>query len=188
MSDQSASARVAFAPSAIVGLALDDTIKAHLFGVWPVVGAWVVGGVFLLVWRPNPGHIALHQLTFRTAALIGVAQVLALWPGTSRSLATIAAALALGVTASAAVEFSFLLGLVTLSAASLLDLAKHGGEVKDQFGLATPALGAIVAAITAAFAVAWFIRYLRTRPLTVFGWYRLAAALATVALVATHQV
>ena len=132
---------VAFAPSALIGLAFGDTIKAHLFGIWPVVVAWVVGGVFLLVWRPAPGHLGLHQITFRTATLIGAAQVLALWPGTSRSLATIAAGLALGVTASAAVEFSFLLGLVTLSAASGLDLVKHSGDVTEQFGLATPALG-----------------------------------------------
>ncbi len=178
---------VAFAPSAIVGFAFDDAIKAHLFGVWPVVVAWAVGGVFLLVWRPTPGRLELHQLTFRAAALIGAAQVLALWPGTSRSLATIAAGLALGVTVSAAVEFSFLLGLVTLSAATALDLIKHGGDVTDQFGFATPALGAIVAAMTAAIAVAWFINYLRTRPMTVFGWYRLAAAATTVVLVATHQ-
>lgn len=179
---------VAFAPSAIIGLAFDDAIKAHLFGVWPVVAAWVVGGVFLLVWRPTPGHLELHQLSFRVAGLIGAAQVLALWPGTSRSLATIAAGLALGVTSSAAVEFSFLLGLVTLSAATALDLIKNGGDVKDQFGIATPALGAIVAAITAAVAVAWFVGYLRTRPMTVFGWYRLAAAAATVALVVTNQI
>jgi undecaprenyl-diphosphatase len=179
---------VAFAPSAIVGLAFDDAIKAHLFGVWPVIAAWVVGGVFLLVWRPAPGHLELHQLSFRVAGLIGAAQVLALWPGSSRSLATIAAGLALGVTASAAVEFSFLLGLITLSAATGLDLIKHGGDVKDQFGLATPALGAVVAAITATVAVAWFIGYLRNRPMTVFGWYRLAAATATIALVVTHQI
>ncbi len=160
---------VAFVPSAIVGLALDDTIKQHLFGVWPVIAAWAAGGVFLLVWRPTPAGTTLDQITMRHAAIIGAAQVLALWPGTSRSLVTIAAALAIGLTASAAVEFSFLLGLATLGAATALDLAKHGGELTDRFGTATPALGALVAAITAAFAVTWFIGYLRTRPMTLFG-------------------
>ena len=179
---------VAFIPSAVVGLALDDTIKAHLFGVWPVIAAWTVGGLFLLVWRPATGRIVLGEVTVRHAAIIGAAQVLALWPGTSRSLVTIAAALAIGLTTSAAVEFSFLLGLATLSAATGLDLVKHGSELTDQFGIATPTLGAIVAAITAAAAVTWFVNYLRTRPMTVFGWYRLGIAAVTIVLVASHQV
>ena len=179
---------VAVIPSAVVGLALDDTIKAHLFGVWPVIAAWTVGGLFLLVWRPATGRIVLGEVTVRHAAIIGAAQVLALWPGTSRSLVTIAAALAIGLTTSAAVEFSFLLGLATLSAATGLDLVKHGSELTDQFGIATPTLGAIVAAITAAAAVTWFVNYLRTRPMAVFGWYRLGIAAVTIVLVATHQV
>jgi undecaprenyl-diphosphatase len=179
---------VAFLPSAIVGLALDNTIKAHLFGIWPVVVAWAVGGIFLLVWRPPTGQISLGQLTYRHAAIVGAAQILALWPGTSRSLVTIAAALAIGLATSTAVEFSFLLGLMTLSAATSLDLVKHGKEVTDQFGVATPALGAVVACITAALAVTWFVNYLKSRPMTIFGWYRLAAAAVTILLVATNQV
>lgn len=178
---------IAFVPSAVVGLALDNTIKAHLFGVWPVVAAWAAGGLFLLVWRPGTGRTALGEITVRHAAIIGAAQVLALWPGTSRSLVTIVAALAIGLTTSAAVEFSFLLGLATLSAATALDLVKHGSELTDQFGIATPTLGAIVAAITAAAAVTWFVNYLRTRPMTIFGWYRLGIATLTIMLVATHQ-
>ena len=179
---------VAFLPSAVVGLALDDTLKAHLFGTWPVIAAWAVGGVLLLVWRPPAGRIGLREVTYRHAALIGTAQILALWPGTSRSLVTIAAALAIGLATSTAVEFSFLLGLMTLSAATALDLAKHGGELTDQFGLATPALGAVVAAATAALAVTWFVHYLRSRPMTIFGWYRLGAAIVTIVLVATNRI
>lgn len=179
---------VAFIPSALIGLALDDTIKAHLFGIWPVIIAWAIGGIFLLLWRPPTGQTQLAQLTYRHAALIGAAQVLALWPGTSRSLVTIAAALAIGLATSTAVEFSFLLGLMTLGAATSLDLVKHGNEVTDQFGIATPALGAVVACITAAVAVTWFVNYLKSRPMTIFGWYRLVAAAVTIALVATNRV
>ena len=76
-----------------------------------MIAAWFVGGVFLVVWRPRPGTIQLTQLTARHAVVIGLAQILALWPGTSRSLVTIVAALAVGATMAAAVEFSFLLGL-----------------------------------------------------------------------------
>lgn len=175
---------VAFMPSAIVGLALDDTLKQHLFGVWPVVAAWLAGGVFLLLWRPARGQTSIDRITVQQAAIVGAAQVVALWPGTSRSLVTIAAALAVGITMSAAVEFSFLLGLATLSAATVLDLGKHGGELTDRFGIATPILGALVAMITAALAVTWFVEYLRTRSLRVFGWYRIAAASATMLLIA----
>ncbi|MEZ5258210.1 MAG: undecaprenyl-diphosphate phosphatase [Ilumatobacteraceae bacterium] len=132
---------VAFIPSAVVGLALDNTIKTHLFGIWPIIAAWTVGGVFLLAWHPPTGHTGLDQITAHQHArfIIGAAQILALWPGTSRSLVTIAAALALGLTTSAAVEFSFLLGLMTLSAATALDLVKHGHDLTTQFGYAAPA-------------------------------------------------
>lgn len=179
---------VAFIPSAIVGLALDNTIKAHLFGTWPVITAWAAGGIFLLLWRPATGHINLGQLTYRHAAIIGTAQILALWPGTSRSLVTLAAALAIGLATTTAVEFSFLLGLMTLSAATALDLAKHGQDLTDQFGITTPTLGALVACITAAVAVTWFVNYLKSRPMTIFGWYRLAAAAITILLVTTNQI
>lgn len=179
---------VAFAPAAVIGLALDNTIKAHLFGMWPVIAAWAIGGLFLLLWKPGNGTIGLDQLSYRHAAIIGFAQVLALWPGTSRSLVTIAAALAIGLTATTAVEFSFLLVLITLTAATALDLTKHGPDLIDQFGLATPTLGALVAAVTATLAVAWFIDYLRTRSLALFGWYRLVVAGIAVALLAAGRI
>jgi undecaprenyl-diphosphatase len=175
---------VAFVPAAFVGLLLGDTIKANLFGAWPVVVAWFIGGVFLVWWNPRPGRLDMTSLTLRHAAIIGVVQILALWPGTSRSLVTIAAALALGMTMSAAVEFSFLLGLATLSAATFYDLGKNGGSLLDDYGWRTPLLGTIVAFITAVIAVRWLVNFLRTRPLSIFGWYRIGLALVTVVLLA----
>lgn len=174
---------VAFIPAAVVGLALGDTIKEELFGAWPVIVAWFVGGVFLVVWRPRPGTIELTQFTTRNAAIIGFAQILALWPGTSRSLVTIVAALAIGASMAAAVEFSFLLGLATLSAATLYDLAKDGQEILDVYGWRTPLVGGIVAFVTAAIAVRWLVSFLRTRPLAVFGWYRIGIAAATASMI-----
>jgi undecaprenyl-diphosphatase len=175
---------IAFTPAAIVGLLLGDVIKDELFGAWPVIVAWLVGGVFLVVWRPRPGSVEVTGFTVRHAAIIGVAQILALWPGTSRSLVTIVAALLIGASMAAAVEFSFLLGLATLSAATFYDLAKDGQEILDAYGWRTPLLGGIVAFITAAIAVRWLVAFLRTRPLSVFGWYRIGIAAATTALIA----
>ncbi len=179
---------VAFVPAAAVGLVLGDTIKEQLFGPWPVVAAWLVGGMFLLWWRPGTGSGALEQLTTRNAAIIGFAQILALWPGTSRSLVTMIAALAIGLSMSAAVEFSFLLGLATLSAATVLDLAKDGSTLLDLYGWQTPLLGTLVAFVTALLAVKWFVAYLRTRPLAIFGWYRIGIAAVTVVLIATNAI
>lgn len=179
---------VAFVPAAAIGVVFGDTIKDKLFGPWPVVGAWAVGGVFLLWWRPRHGTASLELLTVRNAAIIGCAQTLALWPGVSRSLVTIVAALAIGLSMSSAVEFSFLLGLATLSAATALDLAKDGGTLLSDYGWQTPLLGAIVAFVTALAAVRWLVEYLRTRPLTIFGWYRLLAAAVTVVLIAAGSV
>jgi undecaprenyl-diphosphatase len=179
---------VAFAPAAVVGIVLGDTVKDHLFGPWPIVAAWVVGGVFLLWWHPVPGTTAITALPLRSAAIIGGVQLLAFWPGTSRSLVTIAAALAVGMTMAAAVEFSFLLGLLTLGAATALDLLKDGPEIVDDYGLRTPLLGALVGFVTALVAVRWLVSYLRTRPLTIFGWYRLGIAAVTVVLIAVGAI
>jgi undecaprenyl-diphosphatase len=171
---------VAFAPAALLGLALDGTIKAHLFGIWPVIAAWAVGGLFLLRWRPTPGRQALEAMDLRSAAIIGIAQALALWPGMSRSLVTLVAAVALGYELAAALEFSFLLGLATLGAATMLDLVKDGPTLAADYGWRMPLLGMLVAFASALLAVRWLVTTLRSRPLAIFGWYRLGAA-ATVA-------
>ena len=179
---------IAFVPAAFVGLLLGDTIKAQLFGVWPVIAAWMAGGIFLVWWNPRPGTTERTAFTARNAAIIGLAQILALWPGMSRSLVTIAAALAIGASMAAAVEFSFLLGLATLSAATFYDLAKDGQTILDEYGWRTPLLGGIVAFITAAIAVRWLVAFLRTRPLSIFGWYRIGIALATAAMVGLNVI
>ncbi|MCZ7630545.1 MAG: undecaprenyl-diphosphate phosphatase [Microthrixaceae bacterium] len=111
---------IAFVPAAVVGFLFDDAIEERLFGPWPIVGAWLVGGVLILGLEragliPHGGsrdaaehpseslesagdaHDPLLEITYRQALLIGVIQVTALWPGTSRSLATILGALLVGV-------------------------------------------------------------------------------------------
>jgi len=176
---------VAFLPAAITGLLFDDLIKDRLLAPAPIVGAWIVGA--LAIWFVVPRVRAPHgrpldEITLRHAAIIGVCQVLALWPGTSRSLVTIIAALAVGLSMMAAVEFSFLLGLLTLTAATVYDGAKNGGELVDTFGIATPLLGLLVAFVSAVVAVRWMVTYLERKDLRIFAIYRVAAAVATIAL------
>jgi undecaprenyl-diphosphatase len=182
---------VAFLPAAIVGFVLEKRIKEHLFGPWPVVAAWLVGGVVLLLlssrgwWERERTGRVLESITVRDAVIIGLAQCLALWPGTSRSLVTIVAALLVGIGLPAAVEFSFLLGLVTLGAATALDAVKDGGTIVHEFGVASPVLGFVVAFGAAVLAIRWMVTYLQNHSLAVFGWYRIAVAQVTVVLILT---
>ncbi len=174
----------AFVPAAVAGLTLGDVIKDELFSTWPIVAAWIVGGVALLSGRLTlpRGTASLETLTVRGAAIIGFAQILALWPGTSRSLVTIIAALAIGLSLAAAVEFSFLLGLVTLGAATAYELLRDGQLIWDTFGFTNSLIGVIAAAVTAWVAVTWMVSYLQRRPLSIFGWYRIGIAGAVTVL------
>lgn len=180
---------VAFAPAAVVGMLLANTIKGWLFGdgrwgLWPIVGAWFVGGVVILVYAPHargarPSRLvgaALEALTWRGALVIGAIQCLGMWPGVSRSLATILGGLLVGLGLSAAVEFSFLLGLITLSASTLVDALKYGPAIVAHYGPVTPLLGLVVAMLSAALAVKWMVGYLQRHGLALFGWYRLVLA------------
>lgn len=172
----------AFIPAAVLGVALEGPIKNRLFGPWPVVVAWFVGGVLLLVvgqWvrvRRLGGGRSMTELTVRDGLIIGVAQCLALWPGTSRSLVTMLAGLLVGASIIGAVEFSFLLGFVTLSAATAYDLMKHGGNLVDTFGWVNPLIGFVAAFVTAMLAIKWLVTYLERHDLDIFGWYRIGVA------------
>ncbi len=176
---------VAFIPAALVGLMLEETIKTYLYGIWPIVGAWLVGGIFILAVmtrRRGQEGLAIEGLTWRTALMIGLAQVLSLWPGVSRSLVTITGGLFVGLSMPAAVEFSFILGLVTLGAATIYEGLKLGHLIVASFGWASPLIGLAAAAVSAFIAVRWMVAYLKTRSLAIFGWYRVAIAVAVTAL------
>jgi len=180
---------LAFLPAVAVGVGAEKTIKDHLFGPWPVIVAWTVGGL-LLLWlapkiRPERPGFRITELTWRHGLIIGVAQVLAMWPGTSRSLVTILAALAVGASLATAVEFSFLLGLMTLGAATVYESAKNGSQVIDAYGWVDPLVGMVAAFVAAVVAVRWMVKWLQTRSLAIFGWERLVVAAGTVALLAT---
>ena len=176
-----------FLPAAIVGFLVGDLVKEHLFGLWPVIGAWLVGGIVILAWPPSANRTgrALEVLTLRDGLIIGLVQTIALWPGVSRSLVVILAALAIGLSIAAAVEFAFLLGLVTLGAATLYETLDKGGVIVDQFGVSAPLVGFAAAFLSAAAAVVWMVDYVQRRGLTIFGWYRIAVALVVAMLALT---
>ncbi len=183
---------VGFLPAAVIGKLLDDPIDHLLMGLWPVTFAWLVGGVVIL-WlskkhRPGDGGFGLDELTPKRAAVIGLAQCAALWPGTSRSLATIVGALLLGMEMSAAVEFSFLLGLITLSAAAGYKGLKSGAAIRAAYGPTELAVGFVMATASAFAAVRWMVSWLQRRGLAVFGWYRIALAIVVAALLAAGVV
>ncbi len=190
---------IAFVPSAALGVLFDDKIEEALFGPWPVIAAWVVGGALILVLErtgripdrgvpAEVGHSRLAAITYQQALIIGLAQCAALWPGTSRSLATILGALLVGVAMPVAVEFSFLLGFATLSAATGYKLLTDGGTLVDQFGVATPLIGAGFAFVSAVLAIKWLVGYLERHDLSIFAWYRFAVAGLAVVLIATSVI
>ena len=170
----------AFVPAAVLGLLFDDRIEQYLFGVKPVIAAWVVGGiVILLLSRWVQAHREgkdLAQLHWRSAVIIGLFQVLAMWPGTSRSLVTILGGLAMGLSLAAAVEFAFLLGVLTLSAAAAYAALKSGSGMIAAYGWTAVLIGFFSAWISAALAVKWMVAWLNRHGLAVFAWWRFAAA------------
>jgi undecaprenyl-diphosphatase len=174
---------IAFLPAALLGLLLNRSIERHLNGPWPVVGAlFVGGGLMLAVARSRrlkdaeAGGRELEDMDGRMALLIGLAQCVAMWPGTSRSMMTIVPALLFGFRPRAAAEFSFLLGLITLSAATVYKGAQEHEVILEQFGLMNFLIGFLAATISAAVAIKWFIGFLTKHGLAPFGWYRLGIA------------
>ncbi len=173
----------AFIPTAIIGLFIVDTVKERLFGMTPIAAAWVVGGLGILALTRSGlmerGGLELGQLTARHAVLIGLAQAIAMWPGVSRSLITIVAGILVGLTLRAAVEFAFLLGLVTLGAATAKTAVDEGDQIIELFGWVSPMIGAVVAFVAALASIKWMVSWLQERSFDVFGYYRIAIGLLT---------
>lgn len=190
---------VAFAPAAVLGFLFDDMIEDVLFAPWPIVAAWLIGGLLILgleragliPHRDEPredGRDPLLAITVRQAVIIGLVQCIAMWPGTSRSLMAILGALLVGVTMRAAVEFSFLLGFVTLGAATGYQVLKDGQEMIDAFGWVTPIVGLVAAFVAAAASIKWMVGYLERHDLSVFGWYRIAVGVIATVLIAADVI
>ena len=174
---------VAFFPAALVGLLVNDLIEEFLFGLIPVTIAWFIGGVMILAvtWKRRNEQDSvegkrIEDLNWKNALFIGCVQCLAMWPGTSRSLVTIVGGILAGLKVSAAVEFSFLLGVITLLAATAYESLKSGAVMLENYSLDSLIVGMLAAYISAVFAVKWMIGYLKQHDMAVFGYYRVAIA------------
>lgn len=173
---------VAFIPTAILGLLAYDYVKDVLLESPLIVArSLIVGGAMIIAFEFfHRGHHhkeeGVDKIPLWQCALIGVFQALAMIPGVSRSGATIIGGLALGVPRKTIVEFSFLLAVPTMLAASGLDLLKTSAEFAGrEAGLL--AVGFIIAFATAILAIKFFLSFIQRHSFSYFGWYRIAAGL-----------
>lgn len=178
-----------FVPTAVAGLLLRKRIKALLFGAKPVAIALVVGGIVMIVVealrakKADKGLEGLEHVTWWRALVIGFGQCLSMWPGSSRSMCTIVTGQLTGLSTATAAEFSFLLGLPTLGAATLYEAYKSRAALAEVGGL-NLAIGLVVSFLVAWAVIAGFIAYLKKRGLAPFGVYRiLLGAIVFVVLV-----
>jgi undecaprenyl-diphosphatase len=176
---------VAFIPAAAIGYLIHDWIDDH-FAVGAVILAQALGAFLMLFaesWRRRHFRVPstddnLSQLGLHHAAGIGALQVLALWPGMSRSMTTIVGGYFAGLDPRRSAEFSFLLGFLTLTAATVFKSLQGGAGMIQVFGWSHVLLGCIVAAGVAALCVRWLVGWLSRHGLAAFAYYRLAVAAA----------
>ncbi len=180
---------IAFLPAAFFGFLFDDWIEHKLFGLWPIVGAWFVGGVAILVvgWRRKQRAAGsakkISDMTWQMALAIGLIQCLAMWPGTSRSLVTIVGGVLVGLELAAALEFSFLLGVLTLCAATVYKAKDAGPIMIEEYGWMPMIVGSLAAWLSAVAAVKWMVAYLQKHGMAIFGYYRIVLALGVAAAI-----
>ena len=169
---------VATIPAAIIGLALDDWIDAHLYNGFVVAVMLILVGVaFIYIENRNkdmrPSVNSLSALSYKDALIIGLFQVVAaVLPGTSRSGATIIGGLMIGVSRAVAAEFTFFLAIPVMFGASLLKLVKFGFafSVLEFFILV---IGMVVALVVSIFVIRFLMSYIKKHDFKVFGWYRI---------------
>ncbi len=175
---------IAFLPAALLGLAVHDFIAEKLFSVTTVAWALIVGALLIFVVEALPRKPTVHRAEaagWTQALAIGLAQCLALWPGFSRSAATILGGLGAGLDRRAATEFSFFLAVPVMFAATLYDLWKrHEALSGSDWGWL--ALCFVISFLVAWASIRWLLRFVSTHSFVPFAWYRIA--LGVVLLVA----
>ncbi len=176
----------AFIPTAIIGLAVYKLVKNYLMESLPLIaGALILGGIILIILEKyffkksnsgniiqQPNYLEIDAISYRQATLIGVFQALAVVPGVSRSAATIMGGLSLGVSRKNIVEFSFLLAMPTMLAATALDLYKTPPILNGQ-EIIVWTIGLAVSFITAIIGIKFFIKFIQKNNFVSFGWYRI---------------
>ena len=196
---------IAFLPAVVLGLMFNDFIEEKLFNTPAVISALALGGIFMIVLDrmkfksvdtdEDPNN-DITELSWKQALFIGLLQTIAMWPGTSRSMMTIAGGVIVGLKPKQAAEFSFLLGLPTLGGACVYSLAKNLKESSDAgtpnmfevLGMMPILIGVVVATVSAILAVRWLVGFLNKHGLALFGYYRLALAALLGILIATGTV
>jgi len=173
---------IAFLPLAILGLAFGKLIKAYLFQPLPVAIAFIVGA-FVIIWAERREHTVrvsnLDDLTAIDALKLGIAQAVALIPGTSRSGATIIGGLLFGLSRKAATEFSFFLAIPTLLVATAYQLYKERALLNaDDLGMWV--VGFLAAFASAFLCVRWLLRFISSHDFTIFAWYRIAFGIVVI--------
>jgi len=171
---------VAFMPAALLGLAFGSAIKAHLFAPLPVAAAFIVGA-FVILWaerrvKRNPAVVSIQSvdaMRWTDALKVGLAQSLALLPGTSSSGATIIGGMLFGLSRQAATEFSFFLAIPTLFAATGYELLKNRALLAGS-DVTMIVVGFITAFVSAFLVVRWLLRYVAHHDFVPFAWYRIA--------------
>ena len=178
---------VAFLPAALMGPFLDDFIESMLFGLLPIAFALFAGSL-LMGWAESRkkrqtadysmgNEKTLDDLTWANSLFIGIMQCVAMWPGTSRSMMTIVGGYFVGLERAKAAEFSFLLGLITLTAAAGYKGLTKWEVMSTNLELGPLFWGCFVAGISAALSVFWLVGYLTRRGLGLFVWYRMILSL-----------
>jgi undecaprenyl-diphosphatase len=171
----------AFIPTGVIGLTVYKAVKGYLLGnVYVVLLSLLIGGVALILFERFPQRAEreadFSEITRSKAMLIGLFQAIAIIPGVSRSAATIVGGSLIGVSKRTIVEFSFMLAVPTMLAATGLELLKGRAALAGNVG--TLAVGFVVSFFTAIVAITSFVGYLKKHNFSVFGWYRVVLAIA----------
>lgn len=176
---------VACLPAAVVGILADDWLEVHFYN-WFVVSVMLilVGIAFIVVENRNAGKKAvtrkLRDLTYREALIIGLFQLIAaIFPGTSRSGATILGGIMIGVSRTVAAQFTFILAIPVMFGASLLKIIKYGLYFSGM-EMAILAVGMIVAFVVSILVIRFLMTYIRSHDFKVFGWYRIILGLLVI--------
>jgi undecaprenyl-diphosphatase len=170
---------VAVIPTGVIGLTVYKAVKGYLLGnITVVLLSLLIGGIALIVFERfrngSDAEVDFSEITYRKAFLIGLFQAIAVIPGVSRSAATIVGGSLIGVSKRTIVEFSFMLAVPTMLAATGLELVKGRAALAGHYGIL--AVGFVVSFITAIIAIKSFLGYIKTRDFSAFGWYRVVLA------------
>lgn len=170
---------IAVIPTGIIGLTVYKALKTYLLGnVTVVLLSLLIGGIALIVFErfrtQEDTEVDFSEITYRKAFLIGLFQAIAIIPGVSRSASTIVGGSLIGVSKRTIVEFSFMLAVPTMLAATGLELVKSSSALAGNYGML--AVGFVVSFVTAIIAIKSFLGYIKKRSFAAFGWYRIVLA------------